>query len=80
MDCQFERARNEEIKGLMKEAERGKADVFRPPGKDNHCNKSTWEIDEDFFQFGAHIDKGLNDKLKEVRICIWKNYYQNRKS
>ena len=69
IDVQFECARDEEIADMIKVAERGRADVFKPPGKiDNKIDnqpKTTWEIDEDFFQFGAHIDSAMTLKIEK---------------
>ena len=63
MDHQFEKVRDDEITEMIKDAEHGKAAVLKPPGIENKF-KSTWEIDEEHFQFGAHIDASMTGKIE----------------
>ena len=66
MDEQFERARRDELDELIKAAEKGKAEVFRPPGKDNFNHQmTTAEIYDTLFHTTSHVDKALREKIEK---------------
>ena len=63
MDEQFEKARRDELIELVKSAERSKAEIFKPPGKDQN-KLSVYEQDDEFFHYTAHIDEATIAKIE----------------
>ena len=67
MDEQFEKARCDKLEELICNAETGKAEVYKSPGKQRFTDKlkTAAEIDDDFFHSTSHVDKALREKIEK---------------
>ena len=78
MYIQQDKLRREDTERMIIEAEKGKAQILKPPGNkidfEHNCNNSeltTTEMDDHFFHSSAHIDKALKDKIRKWNLLIW---------
>ena len=49
------------VENLVREAERGRAEVYRPPGE----YRSQYELDDAFFHEVSHLDQALIAKIEK---------------
>ena len=66
MEDKFESARREEMRELVREAERGKACILKPPDKavSEQNNLSVYEQDDELFHYTVHINEATVNKIQ----------------
>ena len=60
---QIEQSKMDEIDKMVAAVEKGKADIFKPPG--NNLAHDTYQIDDEFFMLTAHVDEALIAKIRK---------------
>ena len=69
MAKRIEQTKQQEIDRMITEAEKGKAEIFKPPGNNfdsfNHVH-NVYQIDDEFFILTAHVEESLISKIQKV--------------